>query len=154
MASQQDFQPIDGMCFWCERMPAARLSALLCDVFAFVQNVDPYAKITRSADWLEHDGLFFKEDQVDFAWLFGAVGSPRELLEATPDDDFVYCGVEDGARRWYLRFRVEWDEAGVELSGDCALALADELAEGFAMRFADRELFREPASAYFLRITV
>ena len=153
MVTQHDFQPIEGVCFWCEPMPAAGLSSLLCKVAAFLQDVDPYAKLTRFDDWLEHDGYCFKRGPVDFAWLFGAMGSPRDLLQAVLDEDFVYTGVEDPARRWYLRFRVEWDDAGFELSGDFAMTLVDGLAEGFATRFVDAGLRREPAAAYFRRIT-
>ncbi|UYV11973.1 MAG: hypothetical protein NCW75_11785 [Phycisphaera sp.] len=154
MATQYDYEPIDGVCFWCEPMPAARLSALLKDVVAFLHNVDPHAELTRFHDWLQHDGLHFFVGSVVFARLFSDVSSPRDLLVATPEDDLVYCGVEDRSRRWYLRFRVEWDDAGFELSGDFALVLVDALAEGFATRFADRGLYREPAAEYFRRITV
>ena len=154
MATRHDFQPIDGVCFWCEPMPAALLSPLLCDVAAFLQQLDPHAELTRFDDWLEHDGLHFFFGPTDFSRLFACVGSPRDLLDATPEDDYVYCGFEDSARRWYLRFRVEWDEAGAELSGAFALVLTNALAEGFAARFADRGLHIEPAADYFRRVTV
>jgi hypothetical protein len=154
MATQYDYEPIDGVCFWCEPMPVDRLPALLKEVVGFLQAVDPHAEITRFHDWLQHDGLHFLIGPQDFAQVFRDVASPRDLLLATPDDDLVYCGLEDNARRWYLRFRVEWDDAGFALSGDFALTLVDGLAEAFATRFADRGLHREPAAAYFRRITV
>lgn len=153
MATQEDFRPIDGVCFWSEPMPAARLSAVLCDVAAFLQNVDPHAAISRAHDWLEHDGLHFPVGPASFSQLFEAVGSPRDLLFSTPGDDLVYCAFEDAARRWYLRFRAEWDDAGYELAGDFAVVLLDALAGPFAARFADHGLHREPAAAYFQRIT-
>lgn len=154
MANQQDFEPIDGVCFWCEPMPAVRLSGLLCEVAAFLQDVDRHAAITQADDWLEHDGLYFRKEPVDFSTFFESIGSPRALLGATPEDEYVYCGFEDGARRWYLRFRVEWDEVGFEISGDFALTLNDVPAESFESKFKDHGLHRESAAEYFRRITM
>ncbi len=154
MADSQVFDPIDGVCFWCEPMPAARLSVLLCEIAAFLQDNDPHAAITRVEDWLEHDGRFVREGPTDLAAVFESVGSPRDLLRATPEDEDVYRGFVDVARRWYLRFRIVWDEAGVNLAGDFALALVDELAEQFSNRFEHHALRHELAFAYFGRITV
>ncbi|MDY7109724.1 MAG: hypothetical protein SYC29_13900 [Planctomycetota bacterium] len=142
------------MTFWTKPIPAPQLSTWLCEVAAFLQQLDPHAAMKRYDDWLEHDGLHFDRGAITFPELFSAIGSPRDLLAATPDDDRVCVGVADERGRWYLRFRLEWDDDGRELTGFFDVTLRHELADRFRTELDTRSLIVEPSAAYFARIQV
>ncbi len=108
----------------------------------------------RCDDWLEHDGLHFDRGAMTFEELFFAIGSPRELLTATPDDDHACVGVADERGRWYLRFRLEWDDDGQGLMGFFDVTLLPELADQFHRGLNTQSLITEPSAAYFDRIRV
>ena len=121
-----------GVCFLFEgEISAPALSRTLCRIVNFLQDTGPYAKLQHYEDWWEHDGLHFHRGSIDFNALYGMVGSPRNLLAATPADEFVCVGVAPEDNSWYLRFRAEWDDEGFNLSGSCAVILPASLAERF-----------------------
>jgi hypothetical protein len=103
----------------------------LCRIASHLQWLDPFIKLVRVDDWYNHDGLYFERGPTDFYGLFQLIQSPRELMRATPDDDYVHVAVVPENRRWYLRFRAEWDEPGETLIGHYSVTLCDELLDRF-----------------------
>ena len=121
-----------GVCFLFDGgLSAPTLSHTLCRIVNFLQGVEPYVKLQHYEDWWEHDGLHFHRGPTDFNALYGMVNSPRQLLASTPADAYVFVGVAPDDSSWYLRFRVEWDDEGFNLSGGCAVILPAPLAEKF-----------------------
>jgi hypothetical protein len=126
------FRPPHGACFASESECAlAHVSRDLCKIAAHLQSLDLFGKLVRYDDWYNHDGLYFERGKTDFHGLFALVQTPRDLLAATPDDEYVYVGVVPEDRRWYLRFRAEWDDEGESLVGAYSVTLSDELLEAF-----------------------
>jgi hypothetical protein len=107
------------------------VSSDLCRIASHLQCLDPYVKVALYDDWYNHDELYFECGSTDFHGLFGLVQTPRELMRVTPDDEYVYKGVMPVNRRWYLRFRAEWDEPGETLVGHYSITLAEDLFEQF-----------------------
>src|SRR5262249_28891775 len=91
--TSSDFVAPEGINFRSATMDVATLSRTLCEVASFPQALDPYASLRRFDDWREHDGLLFARGSLDFPSLFRLIGTPKALLEATPDDDEVRVGV-------------------------------------------------------------
>jgi hypothetical protein len=126
------FRPPHGPCVACEwGCPLAQVSRDLCKIAAHLQSLDLFGKLVRYDDWYNHDGLYFEREKIDFHGLFALIQTPRDLLAASPDDDYVYVGVVPGDRRWYLRFRAEWDDEGESLVGAFSVTLGDALFETF-----------------------
>ena len=121
-----------GVCFLFDgELPAPILSNILCRILNFLQDVAPYTKLQHYEDWWEHDGLHFHRGLIDFDALYGMVNSPQNLLASTPADAYVFVGVAPDDSSWYLRFRAEWDDAGFNLIGGCAIILPISLEERF-----------------------
>ena len=121
-----------GVCFLFDGgLSATILAHTLCRIVNFLQGVEPYATLQHYEDWWEHDGLHFYRGPADFNTLYGMVNSPRNLLASTPGDEYVFVGIAPEDSSWYLRFRVEWDDEGFDLSGRCAVILPAPLEEKF-----------------------
>jgi hypothetical protein len=121
-----------GVCFLFDgELPAPILSNILCRIVNFLQDVAPYTKLQHYEDWWEHDDLHFHRGALDFNVLYSLISSPRNLLAATPADDYVFVGVAPADNSWYLRFRVVWDDEGFNLAGSCAIVLPLSLVEQF-----------------------
>ena len=103
----------------------------MCRIVNFLQGVAPYTKLQHYEDWWEHDGLHFHRSPIDFDALYGMINSPRNLLASTPADAYVFVGVAPDDNSWYIRFRLEWDDEGFNLSGSCAVILPVVLAGRF-----------------------
>jgi hypothetical protein len=127
-----EFKPPEGINFSCQnRVPISSLSRDLCKVVAFLQNRFPYVTLQRFDDWLEHDGLCFEKEILDWSGLFAIVGSPKGIYESMPGDDYVRIGVAASDEKWYLRFCATWDDEGEVLVGDYDITLPSAFAEGF-----------------------
>ena len=63
-------------------------------------------------------------------------------------------GVADDQGRWYLRYRLEWDDDGQSLTGFFALTLVPLLTEAFGREFGQSDLIIESSREYFDRIRV
>src|SRR5437870_3785842 len=98
-----------------EGLSAQELSRLLCAIVSFLQNLDPHIRLQRYADWWQHDGYHWEREQLDFHKLFSIVGCPRNLLSSMTGDDNIFIGFAPSDSSWYLRFRLAWDEDGLEL---------------------------------------
>jgi hypothetical protein len=121
-----------GVCFqFGDELPAVDLSSLLRKITGFLQDLDPHAKLNRFDDWWEHDGLHFEREKVNFTRVFAMVNSPQSMLESTPNDDFVFVGIAPEDISWYLRYRVDWDDAGTAIVGRCELLLSEAAAVDF-----------------------
>ena len=108
-------------------------------------------------DWWEHDGLHFDRASVDFNQLFAMIKSPRTLLETVPGDDFVFVGVGPIRGEWYLRFRVEWDDAGFDLRGSFDITVSESLAQQFRTEVVQPlslGLSEQDADSYYDSITL
>jgi hypothetical protein len=126
------FRPPRGECFASEsECQLTKVSRDLCKIAAHLQSLDLFAKLMRYDDWYNHDELYFERGSIDFHGLFQLVQTPRDLLAATPDDEYVHVGVVPEDRSWYLRFRAEWDEQGESLVGEYSVTLSDALLEVF-----------------------
>jgi hypothetical protein len=126
------FRPPHGVCFASEKQcQLAQVSRDLCKIAAYLKSLDLFGRLVRYDDWYNHDGLYFERGLTDLHGLFQLVQTPRDLLAATPDDDYVYLGVVPEDRRWYLRFRAEWDDQGEALVGAYSVTLSDALRETF-----------------------
>lgn len=112
-------------------LPATALSEVLCRIASFLQTLAPYTRLERYDDWWEHDGLHFHRGSLGFSKLFAMISSPRALLEAVPGDDQVVVGVGRADGSWYLRFRLEWDDAGANLAGRFDITVPDSVVERF-----------------------
>ena len=147
-----------GTNFRCaDEMTAAALAKVLCRVASFLQGLGPYEKLERYDDWWEHDGLHFDRSSLDFNQLFAMINSPRALLETVPDDDYVFVGVAPVAGGWYLRFRVEWDDDGMDLLGCFDITVPETLVEQFrteVIRPLSLDLSEQDADSYYDSITV
>jgi hypothetical protein len=124
-------------------------------VAAYLQNTKPHAELRRYEDWWEHDGLHFYREDIDFHALFEIVGTPRSLLEATLDDEYVRIGIAPDDVKWYLRFRAEWDETGSKVAGDFDITLPEEMELAFrrdVLPGIGHRLEEEPATTYYRRI--
>lgn len=125
-----EFVRPDGTCiFSLEAIDAAELSVLLRTIVSFLQLRDPYVRLHRYEDWWEHDGLHFHRDLLDFDRLFALVNSPKSLVESTPPDDLIFVGIAPKNNQWYLRYRVEWNDDGTSLLGECALIVEGDYPE-------------------------
>ncbi|MCH8325737.1 MAG: hypothetical protein IIB83_04120 [Bacteroidetes bacterium] len=151
---QPAFEPPVGTTFRAVEIPGLQLAAILCEVASFLQTADAYVKLRRYADWYEHDGLHFDLGDITFSEFFDIVGSPKALLESSPDDDCVYVGIADDQGRWYLRYRLDWDVEGRTLKGDFALTLVPELLDSFRQGHDRQGLIAESSSTYFDRIRI
>jgi hypothetical protein len=151
-----DFIKPTGINFRCvDTLPAPDLARLLCRMVAFLQDIEPYAKLRRYNDWWEHDGLHFYKSPIDFNDLFGIVRSPRSLLEAMPGDEDVLVGMAPQGNSWYLRFYLCWDEDGFDLLDRFDITLPECLAEGFrneVARDAGVEIKEQSAESYYQTI--
>jgi hypothetical protein len=126
------FRPPCGACFASEKQcQLAQVSRDLCKIAAHLQSLELFGRLARYDDWYNHDELYFERGPTDFHGLFQLVQTPRDLLAATPDDDYVHVGVVPEDRRWYLRFRAEWDDQGELLVGAYSLTLGEALCEAF-----------------------
>jgi hypothetical protein len=79
------------------------------------------------------------------------------LLEIVPDDDSVFVGVAPVTGRWYLRFRLEWDDEGFDLLGRFDITLPESLVEQFrteVVRPLSLGLSEQDADSYYDSITV
>jgi hypothetical protein len=111
--------------------PLAGISSDLRKIAAFLQGLAPFSGLVRYDDWRDHDGLCFESDRIDFHGLFQLIQTPRAILSTTPGDEYVCTGIAPDDRRWYLRFRAEWDDPDENLLGTYCLTLDAELAERF-----------------------
>lgn len=156
VSESDPFRPPNGMNFRCqEQLSVAAASASLCQIASFLQNVALANQLLKFDDWWEHDGLHFMRDQLDIHGLFRVVESGRSIFEATPQDEYVCVGIAPLDRRWYLRFRSEWDEEGDAVIGSFDITLPDDLCDSFRDDVVGRlqcKIIEEPASAYFERI--
>lgn len=144
------FEKPNGVCFFTpEAMDATELSRTLCKIVSFLQSRDPYVQLHRYDDWWEHDGLHFARGRLDFDGLFALLKSPKSLLESTPEDDSVFVGVAPENNQWYLRYRVEWNDEGTALHGECALILDRDYAELFTELEGRTGLKQVDSKAYY-----
>ena len=136
-------------------LSAVVLSTSLCQIASFLQTVNPYSKLHTQQDGREHGVSgwpFTPEKPITFHDFFRTVGSPRELLWASSDDEGVFLGIAPDDNSWYLRFRVGWDEEGFNLVGRFDFTLPTEMAETFRREvLADipAALEEQDADAYF-----
>ncbi len=138
-----------------EFVPATLLSASLCTVAAFLQELDPDDTLQRYDDWWQHDGLEFERDRIDLHGLLELVKSPQAICESMPADDYVRVGIASPKVGWYLRFYLTWNAAGDVLEGDFDITLPGEHVERFkqvVMRDLAVRLEVEDACAYYARI--
>ncbi|MBW3637126.1 MAG: hypothetical protein KY445_11795 [Armatimonadetes bacterium] len=113
-----NFQKPQGIAFAFRGLDAAILARALCLTASLIQNSEPYGlKLQKYEDWWQHDGLRFAKGVLSLHELFEMVESPRSLLWATPADSDVCVGIAPEKGGWYLRFRLEWDDAGFDLTG-------------------------------------
>ncbi len=87
--------------------------------------------LIRYDDWWEHDGLHFERGRLTFRDLWQIAQTARSLLNATPDDHAVFIGIAPEDNRWYLRFRVEWDEDDNDIVGRFTVIVPSDIAERF-----------------------
>ncbi|MGD9561340.1 MAG: hypothetical protein AB7F88_03545 [Pyrinomonadaceae bacterium] len=152
-----EFSPPEGFCFYtADWIAADQMSRTLCKIVSFIQEIDPYASLRCFDDWWEHDGLHFRKGSIGIGDLFDLVHSPKSLLESTPADDLVFVGIGSGDGKWYLRYRVEWDDSETNIVGRFAFMLADHLAERFktAMQPKLEQALDEVRSDEFYRETI
>ena len=69
--------------------PIAAVSTDLCTLAAFLQERNPPARLLRTEDWWQHDGLHFEKGPTDFHSLFQMAESPRSLLHSMQGDHRV-----------------------------------------------------------------
>lgn len=118
----KEFAKPRGVCLYTENEVGAKdFARVLARVASALQAKDPYVRLHRYDDWWEHDGLHFHRGIIDFHAFFELVHSPKELLESTPADDYVFVGITSDDNEWYVRYRVEWDDEETELIGHCAV---------------------------------
>ena len=145
--------PPQGIVFHTDREnPIVSVSRDLCKVTAFLQELQPYAKLVKIYDWWQHDGLYFEKGTLNFHDLFGVVGTPRSLLEAMPGEDLVFVGISNNERSWYLRFFVDWDDEGERLLGGFSVTINSSLVDGFQFKLVpvlECPTQREGSEAYF-----
>ena len=140
-----------------KQLPSSVLSTSLCRIVSFLQGVDPYIELQRYWDWWENEGLHFHKEQIDFHRLFEIIGSPRALLYAMTTDDDVFTGIGPTDNTWYLRFYLNWDEDGFNLSGRFDITLPHELAKRFRdeeVKTLPTQLWEQDAQTYYASITV
>jgi hypothetical protein len=117
-----------------EDLSADVLSQSLRRIAIFIQDLDPYAILRTHYDWRQHGvsgSPFANEKPSSIHNLFLTVGSPKELLRASSDDDRVFVGFAPDDNSWYLRFRLEWDDEGFNLVGRFDLTLPKEAVANF-----------------------
>ncbi len=126
------YYPPIGINFHCETMVDLQtLSQALRKIAAFLQLVNPYSPLIRHADWWEHDGLNFLNEQITMHDFFELVGRPRSIYTQMPGDDYVHIGVSPLDNAWYLRFYATWDDDGEQLEGRFDITITKELADRF-----------------------
>jgi hypothetical protein len=158
LPSLQSLLPPNGVAFFTPvGNPIGIVSRDLCKLAAFLQDFRPYATLIQYADWLQHDGLLFKEDTLDCHGLFALVATPRSLLDAMTGDEQVFVGISPEDNSWYLRFLVDWDDSGEALVGEYSLTLAPLLVAKFNASIVpqlDCSISNEDSIPYFDRISV
>ena len=154
----ETFAPPDGINFCCVCvLPSAELSPILLEVVAYLQRVDPHARLRLYHDWWQHDGLHFCKRDLDFGGLFDIVKTPADLIEAIQGDTYVRVGIAPLDCKWYLRFYVEAHDPEATLEGDFDITLPEEMARGFREHVVSKlgcPLQEEDARSYYRRITL
>jgi hypothetical protein len=150
------YLPPEGLTFRTDGdAPLEDVSSDLCRIAAFLQRLDPSAKLSRFHDWWEHDGLHFPKGSTNYHGLFQHVATPRSLMESMTGDHRVFIGLSPEDRDWYLRFFADWDEHDTNLIGEYSISLAESLVQLFDNEVAASlrcPTIREDALAYFQRI--
>ena len=145
--------------YYCgEDLPANVLSKTLSWIGRFLQDADPYAKLRMHYDWRQHgvSGYpFVKEKGISFHEFFTSIGSPRDLLRTSSDDEGVFVGVAPSDDVWYLRFRCVWDDDGFNVIGKFDFTLPKAMIESFrteVLRELTITLEEKDEASYFAEI--
>lgn len=119
-----EFVRTQGFCFFTEdEIDVITISLTLRDAARFFQATDPNAKLYRYDDWWEHDGFHSEHGSLDFSDLLALLSTPRTLLESTPDEHAVFVGIAPEDSRWYMRYRIDWNDEETGLTGRFAVIL-------------------------------
>jgi len=141
-----------------EELPVQELSKSLSWIVRFLQSVDTFAELRMHQDWRQHGvsgSPFVMEKRVSFHDVFTSIGSPRDLLRVSSDDDGVFIGVAPSDNAWYLRFRCGWDDDGFNIIGKFDFTLPEALVESFRLEVLSKltiELRKQDEVSYFAEI--
>ncbi len=134
-----NFQPLEGITFGCDgSIDILLLSASLCSITVFLQELDPHAQLVKYYDWRQQDGSCIPKGVLDFHGLFNLVKTPKDLVHAMPGYPEVYLGFTPIKPIWYLCFYTDWDNLGEQLLGRFEITIHPNLAYLFEKSVSPR----------------